>query len=269
MTLRQKIAAYRENEFKLVDAVQDFLEAIERDKVLNAYLYLSRDEAFRAAQNMDMLRASGSKLPPLAGIVLAVKDNIHIKNQPTTCASRILQSFIAPFSATVIDRLERAGALFIGKTNMDEFAMGSSGAFSAYGPTQNPCNPTKTPGGSSSGSAAAVAARLADAALGSDTGGSVRQPAAFTELVGLKPSYGRVSRYGLVAFASSLDQIGILSHSVEDSAVLLHEMAGYDLRDATCSAVKVPDYVPEMQKSVKNLRIGFVHDHRYANRYFV
>ncbi len=260
MSLRPKIVAYRNREFCLENAVEAYLKRIKQRASLNAFIHLSESSARRSARQMDALRKKGNELPPLAGIILAVKDNIHIKNQPTTCSSKILDSFVSPFSATAVQRLQQAGALFIGKTNLDEFAMGSSGAFSAFGPTLHPFLKDKLPGGSSSGSAAAVAAKLCDAALGSDTGGSVRQPAAYTNLVGLKPSYGRVSRYGLVAFASSLDQIGLLTHSVRDSALLLKYMAGFDSADATSAAVSVPDYLNSVTASVKEMRVGILDD---------
>ncbi len=237
-----------------------YLNKIKQRASLNAFIHISEPSVRKAARQMDDLREKGKTLPPLAGVILAVKDNIHVKNQPTTCSSRILDSFVSPFSATAVQRLQQAGALFIGKTNLDEFAMGSSGAFSAFGPTRHPFLKDRSPGGSSSGSAAAVAAELCDAALGSDTGGSVRQPAAYTSLVGLKPSYGRVSRYGLVAFASSLDQVGVLCNSVADSALLLKYMAGYDPADATSAQIPVPDYPDSITASVKGMRVGILDD---------
>ncbi len=258
MSLGPKILAYRNRQFRLEEAVDAYLKRIKQRASLNAFIHLAEASLRESARQMDAQRDSGKTVLPLAGIILAAKDNIHIKDQPTTCASRMLDSFVPPFSATAIRRLQQAGALFIGKTNLDEFAMGSSGAFSAFGPTMHPFLEGKLPGGSSSGSATAVAAHLCDAALGSDTGGSVRQPAAYTNLVGLKPSYGRVSRYGLVAFASSLDQIGLLSPTVADSALLLKYMAGHDSADATSAPVPVPDYPASLTASLKGMRIGIL-----------
>ncbi|MBI4597501.1 MAG: Asp-tRNA(Asn)/Glu-tRNA(Gln) amidotransferase subunit GatA [Candidatus Omnitrophica bacterium] len=231
------------------DVLRDVLDRIERrNPALHAYL----------AVDLPRLRALGDpgSRGPLYGIPVTIKDNICIAGEDTTCASRILQGFRSPYNATVIERLQRAGAWLIPRANMDEFAFGSSTENSAFGVTKNPWAMDRVPGGSSGGSAAAVAADCAIAALGSDTGGSIRQPAAFCGVVGLKPTYGRVSRYGLVAFASSLDQIGPITKDVTDSAILLSVIAGHDPRDSTSAPVAVPDYAAALRQPVKGLRIG-------------
>ncbi|MCM8812787.1 MAG: Asp-tRNA(Asn)/Glu-tRNA(Gln) amidotransferase subunit GatA [Candidatus Omnitrophica bacterium] len=203
-----------------------------------------------------MNRARRASHGPLHGIPLAVKDNLCVRGEPTTCASRILSGFRPPYNSTVIDRLEQAGALLLGKTNMDEFAFGSSCETSCYGPTANPWDRRCAPGGSSGGSAAAVAARFCPLALGSDTGGSIRQPASFCGVTGFKPTYGRISRYGLIAFASSLDQIGPFARDVRDTALLMNAMCGYDPADSTCAQQPVPDYLSGLDKDIRGLRIG-------------
>ncbi|RJP69027.1 MAG: Asp-tRNA(Asn)/Glu-tRNA(Gln) amidotransferase subunit GatA [Candidatus Abyssobacteria bacterium SURF_17] len=232
-------------------------ENIERrDRKLKAYLLLMRDEAFRTAEEVDRNVKAGGRIPPLAGIPLALKDNLCVTGTETTCSSKILKGFIAPYDATVVERLRAAGSVFVGKTNLDEFAMGSSTENSAFGPTHNPWDISRAPGGSSGGSAAAVTAGEAILALGSDTGGSIRQPAAFCGIVGLKPTYGRVSRYGLVAFASSLDQIGPLTRDVTDCALLMNVIGGHDPRDSTSAEVECPDFTQSLRTDVKGLRIG-------------
>jgi aspartyl-tRNA(Asn)/glutamyl-tRNA(Gln) amidotransferase subunit A len=228
----------------------------EQNPKNNAFLTLTEERALARAADVDRRIAAGGPLPPLAGVPLAVKDVIQIEGVRNTCASRILGNFIAPYTATAVERLEAAGAIVVGKTNCDEFAMGSSNENSAYGVVRNPCDLERVPGGSSGGSAAAVAAGMAVVSLGSDTGGSVRQPASFCGVVGLMPTYGRVSRYGLVAYASSLDHIGPIGRSVRDVAEVLSVMAGRDPLDSTSAAVPVPDYAAELDGSVKGFRIG-------------
>jgi aspartyl-tRNA(Asn)/glutamyl-tRNA(Gln) amidotransferase subunit A len=232
-----------------------YLDEIQRRQSLNAFLTVFGDEAVAEARRVDGRIAAGSA-GPLAGMVIAVKDVLNMTGKPTTCASKMLASFRSVYDATVIERLRAADAVFIGKTNMDEFAMGSSNENSAFGPVKNPCDESRVPGGSSGGSAAAVAAGLATVSLGSDTGGSIRQPAALCGIFGLKPTYGRVSRYGLVAFASSFDQIGPFAHSARDLASVLQVIAGYDPKDSTSARVPVPDYNAALNGDVRGLRIG-------------
>ena len=256
LTIRAAADALREGRCTSVELVGALLEAVRRrNPALNAYLWIDEDDALSQAAAADAARAAG-RTGALLGVPLAIKDNISVAGQPCGCASRILDGYRAPFDATVIGRLRAAGALFVGRTNMDEFALGSSTESSAYGPAFNPAKPGHVPGGSSGGSAAAVAGSLALGALGSDTGGSVRQPAAFCGCVGFKPSYGRLSRYGAVACASSLDQIGPMTRDVRDAALLLGIMAGADPRDATCLDQPVPDYVAACEGGVRGLRLG-------------
>jgi aspartyl-tRNA(Asn)/glutamyl-tRNA(Gln) amidotransferase subunit A len=233
--------------------VSSFLARIDaQGEALNLVLSLDRDGALARARELD---ASDDDLP-LKGLVLGVKDTIAVQGRPLTCGSRMLEDFVSLYSATAIQRLHDAGAIVLGKLNCDEFAMGSSNETSYFGPARNPVDPDRVPGGSSGGSAAAVAAGFCHAALGSDTGGSVRLPAAFTGTVGLKPTYGRVSRYGLVAFASSLDVIGPLAHSVECAAHILQAMAGADASDATSAPVEVPDFTAALTGDVEGLTVG-------------
>ncbi len=236
--------------------VSSFLSQIDdQNNELNIFISTDRDGAVVRAKEVDSMLAAGKRLP-LAGMVMGIKDVICIKGKPVTCGSRILEGFESLFDATAIERLYQAGAIFIGKTNCDEFAMGSSNENSYYGPVKNPVNPAYVPGGSSGGSAAAVAANMCHTSLGSDTGGSVRQPAAFCGVIGLKPTYGRISRYGLVAYASSFDSIGILGHSVEDVALVLNIAAGHDKNDSTSVSVAVEDYAARLTGSVEGLTIG-------------
>jgi aspartyl-tRNA(Asn)/glutamyl-tRNA(Gln) amidotransferase subunit A len=233
-----------------------FAEIEAQNSVINAYLALSRERALHAAAAIDQLAAQGSPLPPLAGVPIGIKDVLVMKGSPATAGSRILEGYRPPYDATVVKRLEAAGAVLVGKLNCDEFAMGSSTENSGYGPVRNPVALDRVPGGSSGGSAAAVAAGMAVAALGTDTGGSVRQPASFCGVVGVLPTYGRVSRYGLIAFASSLDRVGPVTRTVQDAAILLGVIAGYDPLDATSAEVAVPDYVQALERPVKGLRVG-------------
>ena len=227
---------------------------------LHAYLEITADRARADADRIDAARSAGEDLPPLAGVPLAIKDNLCTKGVATTCASRMLEGFVPPYESTVTGKLWDAGAVLLGKTNLDEFAMGGSTETSAFGPTANPWNLDHVPGGSSGGSAAAVASGGCMASLGSDTGGSIRQPASFCGVVGLKPTYGRISRYGLVAFASSLDQVGPFTSNVADAAALLQVMAGHDPRDSTSLKVPVPDYSADLTKSIKGLKVGLVRE---------
>ena len=246
-SLRRRLA---KKEIKSRDIVTDLLKEIDaREKTIHAYTHIDRETALKAADEADLSR-------PLGGVPIALKDNLNANGDPCTCSSKILEGYKAPYDATAVARLRQAGAVFLGRTNMDEFAMGSSTENSALGVTRNPWDSSRIPGGSSGGSAAAVAGRIALAALGSDTGGSIRQPAALCGCVGLKPTYGRISRYGLVAFASSLDQIGPLTRTVEDSALLLSSLAGHDPRDNTTDSRSAESFLAKPTHSVKGLKVG-------------
>src|SRR5271157_2409379 len=253
-SVRQALAAKKSSARELAT---DFYKRIgERNSELNAYLTLSEDRAFTQADRIDALVSAGKPLPALAGVPIAIKDVISTRGVRTTCGSKILENYVPPFDATAVERLEAAGAVILGKTNCDEFAMGSSNENSAYGPVRNPEAMDRVPGGSSGGSAAAVAAGLAVASLGTDTGGSIRQPGSFCGIVGMMPTYGRVSRYGLIAFASSLDRIGPFATNTRDVAAILGVIAGRDANDSTSTTAPVPDYCAEIEKPVKGLRIG-------------
>jgi aspartyl-tRNA(Asn)/glutamyl-tRNA(Gln) amidotransferase subunit A len=239
------------------ELTSDFYKRIEaRNPELNAFLALSPERARRQTDRIDALVAEGKALPPLAGVPVAIKDVISTRGTKTTCGSKILENYVPPFDATAVERLEAAGAVILGKTNCDEFAMGSSNENSAYGPVKNPAATDRVPGGSSGGSAAAVAAGLAVAALGTDTGGSIRQPGSFCGIPAMMGSYGRVSRYGLIAFASSLDRIGPFAANIKDVAAILQVIAGRDPHDSTSTTAPVPKYSAELGKPVKGLRLG-------------
>ena len=256
LTLTEAHRRLKAQEITAVELTQAILDRIAAvDEQVRAFLTVTSDRALRQAEAADAAIASG-QVGPLTGIPLAIKDVIVTKDVPTTCASRILENWVPPYNATVIDKLQAAGAVMVGKTNMDEFAMGSSNENSAFGVVRNPWDTTRVPGGSSGGSAAAVAAGEALGSLGTDTGGSIRQPASLCGVVGLKPTYGRVSRYGLVAFASSLDQCGPFARTVEDVAVLLQAIAGHDPRDSTSAQHPVPAYQDLLAPDVKGLRVG-------------
>ena len=230
----------------------------ETEEEIHAYVRLTRDAAEGQAREIDERRARKEELPPLAGVPLALKDIFCTKGIPTTCCSRILAGFVPPYDAHVVEQCRRNGLVLVGKTNMDEFAMGSSTENSAFGVTRNPWDLERVPGGSSGGSAAAMAGSEAVVAMGTDTGGSIRQPASFCGIVGMKPTYGRVSRYGVIAFASSLDQVGPITKDVRDCALMLNVLAGHDRRDSTSIEAPVPDYTAALMPDVKGLRIGLV-----------
>jgi len=254
----------RRREISATELTEAVLQRTDlRESTIHAYITRTPDEARQQAAQIDRRFAAGEDLPPLAGIPIALKDNLNTRGIRTTCASKILDGYVPQYDATVVERLHAAGAVILGKANLDEFAMGSSTEFSAFYPTANPWDPSLVPGGSSGGAAAAVAAGEATVALGSDTGGSIRLPASFCGVVGLKPTYGRVSRYGLVAFGSSLDQIGPLTRDVTDAAIVLSAIAGHDPRDSTSLDWPVPDYRRSLVSEVTGLRVGV------PNEYFV
>src|SRR5258707_7203776 len=256
LTIAEASAKLRAREISATQLTRDCLDRIAAaEPKLHAFLTVPKKEALEQAPAADPRLAAGNA-PPLCGIPLGIKDIYATKGVRTTCASRILENFVPPFDATVIERLRADGAIFVGKTNMDEFAMGSSTENSAFGTTTNPHDTARVAGGSSGGSAAAVAAHECLASLGTDTGGSIREPASFCRLVGIKPTYSRVSRYCVIAVASSLDQVGPFTKSVRDAAILMRPLAGKDVRDSTCSARPVPDYENALTGDVKGLRIG-------------
>lgn len=244
---------------------ETFYRKIEKDDAqIGAFLTLSKERAMAKASQMDALAAKGEKLPPLGGVPVAIKDVMVTAGVRTTAGSKILGNYIPPYDCTAVARLESAGAVVLGKLNCDEFAMGSSNENSAWKPVHNPHDLSRVPGGSSGGSAAAIAADMAVTTLGSDTGGSIRQPAAFCGVLGLKPTYGRVSRYGLIAFASSLDHIGPLAKTAKDAALVLRTIAGRDPMDATSADLPVPDYVAELEKPVRGMKIGVAKEYLSA-----
>jgi aspartyl-tRNA(Asn)/glutamyl-tRNA(Gln) amidotransferase subunit A len=261
LSLTQIAAGLEAGDFSAVDVTKSLLARINGSgESLNAFITVTAEQALTSAASADAARAAGNG-GTLNGLPLVHKDIFCTRGVTTSCGSRMLENFVSPYDATVVDRFASAGAVMLGKTNMDEFAMGSSNETSFFGDVKNPWDLERTPGGSSGGSAAAVAARLTPAATGTDTGGSIRQPAALTGTVGLKPTYGRVSRYGMIAFASSLDQAGVITRTAEDAALLLGVMAGFDERDSTCIDHPVPDYTAGLQQSLKGLRVGIVRQH--------
>ena len=263
LTLHELQDRFTKGDIAAQDIVRAYYLRINQvEPRIKAYVTLAKDSAMADAEALDKRLKGWRKTVPLMGMPIAIKDNICTEGVLTTCASRMLVTFVPPYNATVVTRLRERGYLLLGKTNLDEFAMGSSTENSAFGPSRNPWNPAYVPGGSSGGSAAAVAADECAAALGSDTGGSIRQPAALCGVVGLKPTYGRVSRYGLVAFASSLDQVGPITKDVTDAAIMMNVIAGYDPLDSTSANVPVPDYMKALKKKdVKKLRIGLPNEY--------
>ena len=261
-TVKELQSAFESGDASCEEAVCAHLEVIQhRDSEIAAFLLVDEDGALAQARDIDQRRAAGESLGKLAGLPIAVKDLVCTKGQPTTCASRMLENFVPPYDAHVVEQLRAADAVIVGKVNMDEFAMGSSTENSAFKVTRNPWNTEHTPGGSSGGSAACVAAGMVPFSIGSDTGGSIRQPAAFCGVVGLKPTYGRVSRYGLIAYASSLDQIGPLANDVSGAARLLEVLAGHDARDETSVDRPVPEYTESIDSPLEGLRIGVAAEH--------
>lgn len=255
LTIRELSEKLRRKEISSKEATLHCLDRMEKSD-LNAMNYIAREQALKAAENADKRLASGEDSSTLLGVPVAVKDNICTDDMPTTCSSKMLEGYMSPFNATVVEKLKSCGAVILGKANMDEFAMGSSNETSYFGKVYNPYHKEYVPGGSSGGSAAAVAADLCYGALGSDTGGSIRQPASYCGLVGIKPTYGIVSRFGCVAYASSFDQIGPLTKNVYDNALMLNTICGYDRRDSTSLNIKYPDYTKALKGDVKGLKIG-------------
>ncbi|EKD52491.1 MAG: hypothetical protein ACD_62C00003G0001, partial [uncultured bacterium] len=257
LTIASAHQKIKNKEISVTELVQAFLDRIHKiDPELKSYLTVCDEQAIRQARRIDADLAKGKPILPLTGIPLAPKDIYLTKGIKTTCASRMLQNFVAPYNATVVQNCLDAGAVIVGKTNMDEFAMGSSTENSFFKTTRNPWDQTRTPGGSSGGSAAAVSASLCLASLGTDTGGSIRQPASFCSIVGLKPTYGRVSRYGTIAFASSLDQMGPMTRDVRDCATILNIIAGHDPKDSTSVSLSVPDYTKSLGQGIQGIKVG-------------
>jgi aspartyl-tRNA(Asn)/glutamyl-tRNA(Gln) amidotransferase subunit A len=257
LTIDEARSAIQQGKTTAVALAESFYSNIKsRDSEIGAYLTLSNERALEQARRIDQLAAEGKPLPPLGGVPVGIKDVLTTRGVRTTAGSKILANFIPAYDSTAVSRLEQAGAVVLGKMNCDEFAMGSSNENSAFRPVRNPRDPSRVPGGSSGGSAAAVAGGMAVVTLGSDTGGSIRQPASFCGVVGLMPTYGRVSRYGLIAFASSLDHVGPLAKTVKDAAIVLRAIAGRDPMDSTSADVPIPDYVAELDKPVRGLKIG-------------
>lgn len=266
-TLVQAVEALQQRQISSEELTGACLQRIaDLNPTVNAFITVDAEGAMQAARQADQVRAAGGGgIPPLTGVPLAIKDLFCTAGLRTTCASRMLEQFVPPYESTVTARLREAGAVILGKTNMDEFAMGSSNETSCFGPVRNPWDLARTPGGSSGGSAAAVAARMCVAAIGTDTGGSIRQPAALTGTVGLKPTYGRVSRFGMIAFASSLDQAGPMTRDIRDAAWLLQVMAGHDPKDSTAINQPVPDYVGALDRSIQGWRIGLPAEYVQSN----
>lgn len=237
--------------------VREYIDRIHQlNPAINAYLYVAEDEALRQAKVLDEERAKGTVRGPMHGIPIALKDNMSVEGMQNTCASKFLEGYVSPYDATIVTRLKDAGAIILGKLNMDEFAMGSSTEYSAYGRVLNPWDHTRIPGGSSGGSAAALAAGMAPVSLGTDTGGSVRQPAAFTNLVGFKPTYGRISRYGITAFGSTLDQVGVFARTIKDTALVAQVLSGIDPMDSTTADEPVPDYLGQIKGDLSGVRLA-------------
>ena len=261
-TATELLNGLNSGDYSAQEVTASYLERIRaHNDRIGAFLSIDASGAMQAAEAIDQQRAKGQSMGRLAGLPVAVKDNLCVQGQVTTCASRMLENFCSPYSATVVEKLCRAGAVILGKTNLDEFAMGSSTENSALGSTRNPWNSECVPGGSSGGAAACIAASMAPLSVGSDTGGSIRQPAAFCGVLGMKPTYGRVSRYGLVAFASSLDQIGPLTRTADDAALLLEVLAGHDPMDSTSVDDTVPAFAQNVLKPLDTLRLGIVREH--------
>ncbi|MGJ3501001.1 Glutamyl-tRNA(Gln) amidotransferase subunit A [Piscirickettsia salmonis] len=256
-TLAEHIQALKSKTISSLELTQSYIDQIKAtDQTLNNFITLTEDHALQAAKQADEKLAKDSDLSPLTGVPIAYKDIFCTDGIKTSCGSKMLDNFIAPYDATVVTQLKNAGTVMLGKTNMDEFAMGSSNETSFYGTSKNPWDTNKVPGGSSGGSASAVAARQTPAALGTDTGGSIRQPASLCGITGLKPTYGRISRFGMIAYASSLDQAGPMTHTAEDAAIMLNAMAGFDPKDSTSVDHPVEDYTKNLNQSLEGIRIG-------------